>query len=128
MHTWKKRFGYGLALLGGTTLLACGGAAVPQAQLTDAKESTSAAEAVGARNEPQAALHLKMAEDAIVDAEKHIANGDNDHAVPLLERARSDAELARAITHESKTKASADEAIAKLTALQGDIQKQAGRS
>ncbi len=128
MNTWKKRFGYGLAFTGLASMIACGGAAVPQAQLTDAKASTSAAEAVGAKDEPQAALHLKMAQDAIVDAEKRIEAGENEQALPLLERARSDAELARAITHETKTKASADEALAKLNTLQGDLQKQAGKS
>lgn len=102
---------------------ACGGAQVPHGQLTDAKSSAKAAEAMGAKQEPQAALHLKMATDAITDAEKHIQEGDNEGAMPLLERALADANLARALTREAETKRNADEAVARLNNLERELGK-----
>jgi predicted small lipoprotein YifL len=110
-------------LLAVGSMAACGGAQVPNAQMTDAKSSAKAAEAMGARQEPQAALHLKMAEDAISDAQKHIDNGDNEGAIPVLERAVADANLARALTHEASTKRTADEAIARLNNLEREMAK-----
>jgi hypothetical protein len=101
---------------------------VPQTQLTDAKVSTSAAQAVGARDEPQAALHLKMAEDAIVEAEKWIAAGDNDAAIPVLERARADAELAQALTHLAKREDAAKAALSRVDALERDLGAEGGQS
>jgi hypothetical protein len=51
-----------------TTLLAlvvtaCGGGTLPPARIADTQSSISAAAAVGADQNPQAALHLKMAPD-----------------------------------------------------------------
>jgi outer membrane protein OmpA-like peptidoglycan-associated protein len=64
----------------GASLSACGGTAVPEARMTTAKTSVSAAEAVKAEDEPQAKLHLKMAQDAIANAEQQIADNENEEA------------------------------------------------
>jgi hypothetical protein len=106
-----------MALLA-ASLSACASAALPEPKLTSAKTSVSAAEAVGAVDEPQAALHLKMAQDAIVEAEKHIAENHEEKAIPLLERAFADAQLARELTDEAEGQRSADEATARLATLQ----------
>ena len=128
MRTWKERFVQTLLGAGMATTLACGGAAIPQSELTEAKSSAKAAEAVGAKDEPQAALHLKMAEDAIVEAEKLIEEGENEKALPLLQRARSDAELSRAITQEAQTREAAEKALTKLGTLEKDVRPQGDRS
>jgi hypothetical protein len=126
MHDSRHRFILGLLACGALT--ACASTPVPQTQLTDAKVSTSAAQAVGARDEPQAALHLKMAEDAIVEAEKWIAAGDNDAAIPVLERARADAELAQALTHLAKREDAAKAALGRVDALERDLGAEGGQS
>lgn len=107
-----------LVLTASVTTMACGGAAVPQSELVDAKSSVSAAEAVGAEDEPRASLHLKMAKDAIVEAEQLIEAGENEKARAAFERARSDAELAISLTSEMKTQRSAEEALEKVKGLQ----------
>jgi hypothetical protein len=126
MHDSRHWFVLGLLACG--ALPACASTPVPQTQLTDAKVSTSAAEAVGARDEPQAALHLKMAEDSIASAEKWIAAGDNAAAIPLLERARADAELAQSLTHLAKREDAAKAALSRVDALERDLAPEGGQS
>jgi hypothetical protein len=77
---------------------------------------------MGARDEPQADLHLKLAEDGIVEAEALIADKRNEEAAPKLERAIADAQLARELTEKAEKKAAAETALARLETLeQGSI-------
>jgi putative IMPACT (imprinted ancient) family translation regulator len=76
----------------------CGGSALPPAKVTDAQSAISAAQAVGANNNPQAALHLKLAHDQLQEAEKLIKDDQEEKARLLLDRARVDAELALTLT------------------------------
>lgn len=113
----------GLSALSLTTA-ACGGAAVSQEAVVAAKSSVSAAEAVGAKDEPQASLHLKIAKDDIEYAEQMIEENKNDEARAALERAKYDANLALALTQEVKTKEAAEKAAARVQELQkenGDL-------
>ncbi len=116
MNTLETNLALLVALAGG--MVACGGAALPSESMTSAKEAVSAAEAVGAKDEPQADLHLKMAEDGIVEAEKRIADGKDEEAQPLLKRAIADAELARELTHEAAKKREAEAALSRLQTLE----------
>src|SRR5690349_7890127 len=50
----------------GVLVAACGGARTLPANYAPTQAAISAADAVGARNEPRAALHLKMARDQLV--------------------------------------------------------------
>lgn len=90
----------GLAL--GATLLGlgCGGAALPQEQLTAAESSLRAAEEVGAKSVPKAELHLKLAQEQIEQARRLADDGDGDRAAQVLTRARADADLAIALARE----------------------------
>jgi hypothetical protein len=108
----------------GASLSACGTTAVPEAKMTTAKTSVSAAEAVRAEDEPQAQLHLKMAQDAITAAEKQIAENQNEEAALNLERALADAELASELTNEAEMQRSSEAAVARLEALQQEINGQ----
>ena len=102
-----------LALLMGATWLAmaCGGAAIPQERLTSAEGAVRAAEAGGAPTVPQAALHLKKAQDHIAQAKALIADDENERADFVLQRAEVDAELALAQAREDQAKKEAQEAI-----------------
>lgn len=126
MKNSRPQFVFGL--LGCGVLMACTGTPVPQSQLTEAKMSTSAAAAVGARDEPKAALHLKMAENDIAEAEKHIAAGENEAALPPLERARADAELAQALTEMAERQEAAAVALKKLDTLERELAVKGGKS
>jgi hypothetical protein len=85
-----------------TFIVACGGSSLPPAKAADTQASISAAAAVGAEQNPQAALHLKMARDQLAEAQGLIDSGKNDEARLVLERADADAEVALIITREAE--------------------------
>jgi Domain of unknown function (DUF4398) len=95
----------------------CGGSAVPLDKLTDAKATVRAAQEAGAQSTPQAALHLKMANDELASAQKAIDDKDNDRARLLLNQAQSDADLSLALARGTEEKQSAQEAQAKIDGL-----------
>lgn len=98
------------------TLLGMAGCAsnpVPPARVTDTQASISAADAVGAANNPRAALHLKLAREQLAQGEKLLRDGDDEEARLVIDRARMDAELALALTRSEQAKAEARAAIDK---------------
>jgi hypothetical protein len=97
---------------------ACGSQALPPPAAVEAKTSISAAEAVGAQNEPKAALHLKLAKDQSARAEALIKDGNDDEARLLLEQAKVDAELALVLTREANARAEAQQALIKVRDLE----------
>lgn len=108
------KFVSGLLLV---SAVGCGGPEYPPADPTQSKTAISAAEAVGAQSVPQAALHLKMAKDQLSTAEALIADGENDEAFLVLQRATVDAELALALAREESVKGEANEALKKVEKL-----------
>ncbi len=90
--------------------LGCGKSAVVPAKFADAQSSISAATAVGAERNPQGALHLKMARDQLQQAQSLSADGKNEEARLVLERAQADAELALMLTREEGARAEARKA------------------
>jgi hypothetical protein len=104
-------------------LAACGGAAIPQEQLTAAKASIQGAEVAGAPAEPQAALHLKLAKEQVTKAEALIADGDNEEAARMIDRASVDAELAMSLAKESKAKSDALQTKEQLEHLKKETQR-----
>ena len=97
--------------------LACGGTALPAPKVTEAESAVSAAQAVGASNNPRAALHLKMARDQLAEAKTMLRNGDEEEARLVLEGAAADAELALMLTREEQARAAASEATKGVSEL-----------
>jgi hypothetical protein len=87
-------------------------------QTAQTSAAVARAETVGAANEPQAALHLKLAREEIAEAARFTAAGEDAHAQRALERADLDAELAVALTRESSLRARARQARAEIEQLQ----------
>ena len=104
-------------------MLACGGAAVPQDSLTAAQADVKGAEVGGAADNPQAALHLKLAKDQIEEAQKQIKDGDNEAAARTLDRAQADAELALSLAKEAKAQGDASDATEQVGKLRKEIAK-----
>ncbi|HEY8945861.1 MAG TPA: DUF4398 domain-containing protein [Polyangiaceae bacterium] len=96
----------------------CGSSALPPAKFTDTKAAISAAEAVGAPNSPQGALHLKLAKDQLKNAEALIEEDEHEQARLVLERARADAELARLITEREQEQLQANQAMERVRELE----------
>ena len=101
---------------------ACGAGGVPSQELANAKSAARTAEEVGARQQPQSALHLKLAQDQIAEAERLVEDGDSQKAKMVLEQARADAELALALTRELRERRAAEQALMKVEALKSQSQ------
>jgi apolipoprotein N-acyltransferase len=95
----------------------CASSAVPLDRHTDAKATVRAAQEAGAQSTPQAALHLKMANDELASAQKAIDDNDNDRAHLLLNQAQSDADLSLALARGTTEKQQAQEAQVKIDGL-----------
>jgi hypothetical protein len=92
-------------------VLGCGASyPAPAQHLADAQSAERSAAELGAANQPKAQLHLQLAHEQIVAANAAIRDGDNEGADRLLARARSDAELAIALTREEGAKVEAQKA------------------
>lgn len=93
---------------------ACGGSyPVPTQRMADAQAAHRSAQELGADKNPDAQLHLKLAEEQIGKAESAMKEENNRRADFLLVRAKADAELALAIAKEQKAKKEAQEALDK---------------
>jgi hypothetical protein len=71
---------------------------------------------VGADNAPQAALHLKLAQEELAQAKSLMNDGNNKRADYVLIRAKADAELALALAKEASAQAAAKKAADQLNA------------
>lgn len=106
-----------LVTLLGLGMWACGGAAVPHAQITSAEAAVRAAEVGGAPSVPKAELHLKHARDQIDAAKRLIEDGENERALYVLKRAEADAELALALSEERQSRDDAEGALKRIKEL-----------
>jgi len=103
-------------------IVGCGGSSLPPAKAADTQASISAAAAVGAEQNPQAALHLKMARDQLKQAQHLLEDGKDEEARLVLERATADAEVALIITREAQASANVRKAQSDVEALQNRTQ------
>ena len=83
----------------------------PTQQLADTESAERSATELGAASQPKAQLHLQLAHEQLLQAKANIHDGNNERANSLLLRARSDAELAIALTREHSAKTGAQGAV-----------------
>lgn len=110
-------------LLLGSLLLAvlvAGCAPSPTLNTSNSSSAIRTAEAAGASSTPLAALHLKLAREAIADAEDLASKGKTDQAESMLLRAEADAELAILLSREQSEKSEAAAAMERVRRLQGE--------
>lgn len=108
--TWTERsIGIGVVVLA-TLGLGCGGTEVPTKQWADAEASIRAAQELGAKDTPKAALQLKIAQDGVQRAQKLNEDGEGEQARLALQEAELDAELAVLLAKQEKIEASASQA------------------
>ncbi|HKQ68570.1 MAG TPA: DUF4398 domain-containing protein [Polyangiaceae bacterium] len=100
-------------------MAACSSAPPPHERAASSEAAIRAAREVGAEQVPQAALHLKLAQEALEKGKNQIKDGDNAEAAYTLLRAQSDAELALAMARENKTRNEAQQVLDKVRVLRG---------
>jgi hypothetical protein len=98
-------------------LAGCASYPAPTDKLANTTASVRAAEEVGATKSPQAALHLKLAQEQLDQAKALIKDGDNRRAEFVLMRADADASLAAALARETSMRAEAEKAKEDVRAL-----------
>ena len=92
-------------------VLGCGGSyPAPTQDLSAAQGAERSAVELGAASQPQAKLHLALAQEQMAQAAAAMKDGDNERAEGLLLRSRSDAELAIALTRDQSAKTDAQKA------------------
>lgn len=97
--------------------IGCGSYPAPNEHMVTSQASVRAAQEVGAQNNPQAALHLKLAQEQVAQAQQLMQDGENKRAEYVLLRAEADAELAVALARQASARAQAQEALDELRAL-----------
>ena len=103
----------------GAVLAACSSSKPLPANYPPTQAAISAADAVGAQNSPRAALHLKMARDQVAQAQTLAKRGDERGAELMLDRARTDAEMALMVTREATARNAANDARREVQGLRG---------
>jgi hypothetical protein len=92
------------------SLVACGSYPAPTERLASSQAALRVAQEVNATGNPQASLHLKLAQEQLEQAKQMMADNDNKRAEYVLMRAEADAELAEALAREAQFKAQAQQA------------------
>jgi hypothetical protein len=83
-----------------TLLAGCASYPQPTESLANSVGAAQGAKEAGAEQVPDAALHLRLANEQNAEAQRLMAEDDNERAAFLTRRAQSDAELALALAHE----------------------------
>ena len=116
-----------LLLVGVLAGCASSSATNPVERIAGPESAIRAAREVGAESQPQAALHLKFAQDQLQQAKKLLAEDEAERAALMLRRAQSDAELALALTREASARSTAQQTIQEVQKLQQQQQGPGGR-
>jgi outer membrane murein-binding lipoprotein Lpp len=106
-----------LAIVGVVGVSGCTSAPVPHAKVASSQAAIRAAQETGSRDVPQAALHLKLAEEQLEQAKKLIRDDETERASYVLSRAEADAELAVALSRAERSKAKAGTALDNVRAV-----------
>jgi len=112
-----------VVIAGAVVGVACSADHALPANYAPTQAQIGAAEAVGAHNQPRAALHLKMARDEVAQAQELARRGDDREATRMLDRARTDAEMALMITREATARTEANQSERELQGLAPGAQK-----
>jgi hypothetical protein len=108
-----------VAIISTLAATACAGSyPAPLQRMADTMSAARGAEEVGANSNPEAQLHLALAEEQISRAKALMASGENKRADYTLVRAKGDAELALALARAMNAKAEAQTAINKANSVQ----------
>jgi hypothetical protein len=113
-----NRIGLGVVLMS-AGVGACASTSPPYERVASSEAAIRGAREVGSEQVPQAALHLKLAEEEVQKAKALIRDGDNREASFALMRAQADAELALALARENKTRFEAQGVLEKARAIGG---------
>jgi hypothetical protein len=105
-----------LALVAG-----CASFPAPTEKVTSSEAAVRAAREVGAEGVPQASLQLRLSEEQITKAKALMAEGENERADLMLQRAQADAELALVLAREDQSRKAAQQLTAQAAQLRSQL-------
>jgi pyridoxal biosynthesis lyase PdxS len=107
----------GVSAIGIVGIAGCAGSPAPNAKVASSEAAIRAAQETGSGNVPQAALHLKLAEEQLASAKALIRDNENKRAEYVLMRTQADAELAIALSHVAVSNVQAGTAVDEARAV-----------
>jgi hypothetical protein len=96
---------------------ACASTVLPQQQLMDTQGAITSAEELKGDENPDAKLHLQFAREQLTAAKELMANGDEEEAERMLDRATADAELALTLARTEQLRTESREARSEVNEL-----------
>jgi Domain of unknown function (DUF4398) len=112
MRHWRS-----VATLAVASCAACGGYQVPPQHVTGAQTAIAAARGGGADADPQAALHLKLAEEQYSGARNLMQQRESKQADLMLLRSQADAQLAQTLAQKTTATAQTQQTVEQIRAL-----------
>jgi hypothetical protein len=112
-----------IALIGAASVAlgACASSPIPADKLARSQAAIRSARENGAERVPDAALHLKVANEQLDVARKLLVDGDNKRAEYVLMRAEADAETAVALARESTAREEARRTLDEVQKLKSSM-------
>ncbi len=113
MRHWRSVAAFAVA----SCAAACGGYTVPPQHVTGAQTAIAAARGGGADADPQAALHLKLAEEQYSGARNLMNSGDPKQADLMFLRSQADAQLAQSLARKTTATAETQQTVEQIRML-----------
>src|SRR3954468_7840399 len=107
----------GVGAMSLATVAGCASVPGPNAKVASSEAAIRAAQESGSKGVPQAALHLKLAEEQLLSAKASIRDNENERAEYILMRTQADAELAIALSHVAASNVQAGTAVDEARAV-----------
>lgn len=120
--TSMKRAMVAVPVVVAAAIAGCASTPIPADKYANAKSSIKTSEELGAEQDPQAALHLKLAREQLAQAKDCMKAGDNDSAKMVLDRASADGEAAFNIARADKAKIEAQKTITNIQQQMAQLQ------
>jgi hypothetical protein len=105
------------------TIAGCASRPIPADKYARSQAAVKAAEELNAENEPEAALHLKLARQQLDEGKRLMKDGDNKNAALVLLRAESDGEAALNIARAKTAQVEAQRTIKQIQEQMAQMQR-----
>jgi len=106
-----------LASVASMALAACASSSISPDKVAAPQAQIAAAEEAGAQEQPNAAMHLQLAQDQYQHARRLMREGENERAEYVLARAAADARLALELARLETTRHEASDAMKRIEEL-----------
>jgi hypothetical protein len=101
---------------------ACATTPVPADKYARARAAITTAEVMNVDQQPNAALHLRLAKDQLEQGKRLLQDGENERASHVLLRAEADAQVAVSLARETWAKRDAIQTMEQISKMQAQME------